>query len=139
MASHEIQNNTVGHDQDRVPVGAITKFALALVALMIVTLTGLALLFRLWTARESAVSILPGLSHTQELPRPRLQTSPRMDLDQFRQSEDKMLNSYGWVDRDAGTVRIPIDRAMELLVQRGVPFRKEASASASPGKGAAKK
>jgi hypothetical protein len=132
-------HNAVGHEQDHVPVTAITKFALALVVLMIVTLTGLALLFRLWTARESAVSLLPGLYHKLELPRPRLQTSDRMDMEQLRQSEDKVLNTYGWVDRDAGTVRVPIDRAMELLVERGLPFRKEASAATSPGRGAAKK
>jgi hypothetical protein len=139
MASHEMPDNAVGHERDRVPVGAIAKFGLALVVLMIATLSGLALLFRVWTARESALPLLPGLSHKQELPRPRLQTSPRMDLEQLRQSENRVLNGYGWVDRDAGTVRIPIDRAMELLVQRGPPFRKVASGATPSGKGATRK
>ena len=31
----------------------------------------------------------------------------------------RSLNSYGWVDRSRKTVDIPVDRAMELLVERG--------------------
>ena len=31
-----------------------------------------------------------------------------------------MLHSYGWVDQQAGIVRIPIDRAMTLLTERGL-------------------
>ena len=38
-------------------------------------------------------------------------------------NEDNELYSYGWVDEKAGTVHIPIDRAMELLVERGLPVR----------------
>ena len=34
------------------------------------------------------------------------------------------LHSYGWVDKKGGVVRIPIDQAMTLLLQRGLPARK---------------
>jgi hypothetical protein len=37
--------------------------------------------------------------------------------------EDELLNNYGWVDQDAEVVRIPIERAMELLLERGLPTR----------------
>ena len=40
--------------------------------------------------------------------------------------EEQTLHSYGWVDQQAGVVRIPIDRAMELLAQRGLPTRPQA-------------
>ncbi len=40
---------------------------------------------------------------------------PVGDLAQLRQREDERLNTYAWVDRDPGVVRIPIERAMELL------------------------
>ena len=40
--------------------------------------------------------------------------------------EEQTLNSYGWVDQQAGVVRIPIDRAMDLLAQRGLPTRPQA-------------
>ena len=48
---------------------------------------------------------------------PQLQVSPTLDLEKFRAREQEELNSYGWIDRHAGVVKIPIDRAMELLVQ----------------------
>ncbi len=59
-------------------------------------------------------------------PPPRLQVAPEVDLQAVRQKEEERLNGYGWVDRDAGVVRIPIERAMELLVQRGMPVRPNA-------------
>jgi hypothetical protein len=51
-------------------------------------------------------------------PEPRLQVSPRRDLQVMRAEEDSVLGSYGWIDRQAGIVRIPIARAMELLTQQ---------------------
>ena len=45
--------------------------------------------------------------------------------------EEKTLYSYGWVDEKAGTVRIPIERAMDLLVQRGLPVRPQGAADDS--------
>ena len=53
-------------------------------------------------------------------PEPRLQTHPIRDLRDLRAAEDAVLTSYGWVDRKAGIVRIPIARAMELLATRGI-------------------
>ena len=58
-------------------------------------------------------------------PQPRLQTDPREDLRALRQAEDNVLQSYGWIDKDAGVVRIPIDRAMQLTLERGLPVRAE--------------
>ena len=62
----------------------------------------------------------------QEPPAPRLQPDPVQDLTDMRAEEHALLNSYAWVDRSAGVVRLPIQRAMELLVQRGLPARPEA-------------
>jgi hypothetical protein len=56
-------------------------------------------------------------------PEPRLQANPRQDLKDLREAEEARLKSYGWVDRDAGVVRIPIDEAMKLTLQRGLPAR----------------
>jgi hypothetical protein len=54
-------------------------------------------------------------------PEPRLQSNPTKDFDEFRQQQNAILDSYGWVDRPAGVVRIPIERAMDLVAQRGLP------------------
>ena len=61
-----------------------------------------------------------------KFPQPRLETNEPMEINDFRVQEEKTLNSYGWVDQQAGVVRIPIARAMELLVQRGLPTRPQA-------------
>jgi hypothetical protein len=51
------------------------------------------------------------------------QTGPDAALRQLRATEDAILTTYGWVDRKNGIVHIPIDRAMDLLLQRGLPTR----------------
>jgi hypothetical protein len=69
---------------------------------------------------------LPIEAHGNRLPpEPRLQQSPRRDLKAMRASEDWNLNHYSWVDKSKGIVAIPIDRAMELIAQRGIPPQKQ--------------
>jgi hypothetical protein len=51
---------------------------------------------------------------------PRLETNERIENNEFRLQEEQKLHSYGWVDQQGGAVRIPIDRAMDLIVQRGL-------------------
>jgi hypothetical protein len=50
-----------------------------------------------------------------------LETNERVEINDFRLKEEQTLNSYGWVDQQAGVVRIPIEHAMQLLAQRGLP------------------
>ncbi len=54
-------------------------------------------------------------------PQPRLERNERVEIRDFRLQEEQTLNSYGWVDEKAGLVRIPIERAMQLVAQRGLP------------------
>ena len=60
---------------------------------------------------------------TKEPPAPNLQTQPFKDIYLLRESEAQRLGSYGWVDKEGGIARIPIDRAMALTLQRGLPAR----------------
>ena len=59
----------------------------------------------------------------QNFPAPQLETNERTELNSVRLREENVLSTYDYVDKNAGTVRIPIDRAMDLLVQRGLPVR----------------
>ncbi|HVI10343.1 MAG TPA: hypothetical protein VND65_18790 [Candidatus Binatia bacterium] len=56
-------------------------------------------------------------------PSPQLEEDERGQLNSVILQEEQKLNSYGWVDEPAGVVHIPIDRAMDLLVQKGLPVR----------------
>ncbi|MBM3820857.1 MAG: hypothetical protein FJW14_17840 [Acidimicrobiia bacterium] len=64
-------------------------------------------------------------------PAPRLQQFPHSELYQFRVGEDQLLHNYGWMNREGGVVHIPIDEAMRLLVERGLPSR-AAETAATP-------
>jgi hypothetical protein len=59
---------------------------------------------------------------TQTFPTPRLQGDDgNQDLADLHAREELLLDHYSWVDRSQGKVRIPIERAMELIAQRGLP------------------
>ena len=70
-------------------------------------------------------------------PNPRLENDEINQLNGILTEEQDRLNTYGWIDQRAGTVHIPIDRAMDLLVQRGLPVRAQNAQSASAENGAA--
>jgi len=57
----------------------------------------------------------------QSFPEPRLEEDERGQINASRIKEEQTLNSYGWVDEKAGVVRIPIERAMDLVAERGLP------------------
>lgn len=62
-------------------------------------------------------------SQAQQAATPSPTASSDEELKQLRATENAILTTYGWVDRPNGVVRIPIDRAMEILLQRGLPTR----------------
>jgi len=50
---------------------------------------------------------------------------PIKEMERYRAEEEEKLNNYGWIDEKAGTVRIPINEAKELLLKKGIPTRKQ--------------
>ncbi len=68
------------------------------------------------------------MGQSPEPPSPRLQTQPFKDIYLLRQGENERLGSYGWVDKEAGVTHIPVDRAMEVMIERGIPARAESPA-----------
>jgi hypothetical protein len=59
---------------------------------------------------------------THAFPTPRLQQDDgNLDVAELHEREDLWLNYYSWVDESKGTVRVPIERAMELIAERGLP------------------
>jgi hypothetical protein len=96
-------------------------------AVMLLLLLGLVSAGAVWRylARHKPAEHPPPIALEREalFPEPRLQLAPREDLRALRAWEEAALNSYGWIDRTAGVVRLPIERAMDLIVQRGLPVR----------------
>jgi hypothetical protein len=156
--SEEIKHeNAAGHGsferQDLTPRG-IFYFLGTLIAVTILCLFALDGLFHFLDQREKASqpAVNPLLTNVPEdtrriapgypqsvFPSPKLEEDERGQLNGIRLSEEQTLYSYGWVDEKAGTVHIPIERAMDLLVQRGLPVRPQGGSDDSgidtkPGK-----
>jgi hypothetical protein len=66
-------------------------------------------------------------------PGPRLQPAPPRDMAELRAEDQKILGTYGWVDQAGGVARIPVDRAISILAERGLPKTPPPAASARPG------
>jgi len=124
-------NPGVHHETTDVNISAIILSGVALIVSAVLISFVVWVLFKYFESRE-ARRLAPEypLAATQEIrvpPEPRLQTNPREDLQDLRAQENQILNSYGWIDKNTGVVRIPIDEAMKLVVQRGLPSRQQAN------------
>jgi hypothetical protein len=127
-----------GWERRDVSIVGVTRFAIAL-------FLGTALFMVLMWIMESRLTereqrnnarVAPATRLTDEgpqrPPRPVLQgapgsevelVSPELELERLRDEEAELLGSYGWVDRDAGTVRLPVERAKEVMTERGFDVR----------------
>ena len=114
----------IGHETTDVNVWAVGKFAIGLVVVCVVSIALLFGLLKFFQSREET-SVANTVEPTKMFPQPQLQKTPIPDLKAIRAEEDKLLNGYAWVDQPKGVVRIPVDRAIEVLAQRGLPTRSE--------------
>ena len=106
------------------------KFALWLAVAMFLSFGIVYGVFRFFDSRqhsadEAAQRYPMAVGVTRENPTPFLQTQPFKDIYSLRAEEARKLQGYGWVDKEGGVTRLPIDRAMELMIQRGFPTRSE--------------
>ena len=99
-------------------------FAAALVGVTSVVLVLLVLAMRGFSHEEKQLEslALPRFAgDTGEYPAPRIQADPSTELARMKKEDLGQLNDYGWIDRKAGLAHIPIDRAIEILAQQGLP------------------
>jgi hypothetical protein len=66
---------------------------------------------------------MPVTTAAHEFPTPQLQVNDAAEMNEEIEQETGKLTHYQWVDQSQGVVRIPIDRAMQLTLQRGLPAR----------------
>jgi hypothetical protein len=120
-------SNHRGYEASDANVGSLTKFGIGLAIVAAVVLALMLWLQDFFAAQNQRATppVSPWAAQRQAPPAPRLQVAPARDLRDIRMMEDSVLHSYGWVVRDSGVVRLPIERAMELVAQRGLPVRAE--------------
>lgn len=125
---HRPDNPEVRHERSDVSVRSIFLFGVGLLIAAVVIHLLMWWLFDYFAARAERVdrpfptSVVRGTTKSVP-PEPHLQVVPRQDLQEMRATEDAVLNSYGWVDQQTRIVRIPVERAMQVLAERGLPVQ----------------
>ena len=148
MATHEHgadegQSESTAYETRDVKVRPLAVFIAGLTVVGLVVYFVVFAMFRLFSgqaAREDAQLAPSSVSRPAETPveerlppEPRIQANPAADMDALRRQEDAVLTTYGWVDRQAGIARIPIDVAMTQILEEGLPVRQPASAPPAAG------
>lgn len=128
MVEHHAPEQKPGlhHETYDANVRYVVYFAVALVVAVAAGLLVSWGVLRYLTNHQSLGEPASPLATGREIPppgMPRLQAHPHQDVEKYLQEQDNVLNSYGWVDREHGVVRIPIKRAMRLLLEQGLPVR----------------
>jgi hypothetical protein len=126
MSKHNT-HDVVGHEETDADIAPLVKFAVFLTLLTLVTAALTAGFYKFLDRREQAEKaprypLAAGVERPLP-PAPRLQTYPFDDVKGLRSEEARLLEHYSWIDKNAGTVRIPVSRAIELLAEKGLPHR----------------
>lgn len=125
---HEEPDASAGYEKSDASIGGLLQFGFWLAVVIVVTLFAMAWAFKYFSKIEplgepAAPSAVVNPNLRQLPPSPRLQTAPHEDLADYCQQQEREVNTYGWVDRSAGIVRVPISRAMDLVLAQGLPTR----------------
>jgi hypothetical protein len=126
-----------GHEESEVGIRGIFLFGVALIGLAVLVHFALGAFMKQFTRQEKQLAALRPLRFQEErgqFPTPRLQGNPAKDTQAFVATEREDLRSYGWADRKAKVGKVPIDRAIELLLQRRLPVHRDAGKTSQPRK-----
>ena len=125
MATNPHMTSSGGYEKSDANPRSLLYVVLVTAGLLVLTCLSMIWLFDHFEKTQNPGSVVaaPFASPRALPPPPRIQPDPGADLRSYRESEQNLLNTYGWVDRQNGVVRMPVDRAMELLLQRGLPTR----------------
>jgi hypothetical protein len=116
------------HEHTDIDVNVGYKFGLWLAVSMLISIGIVTGAYYFFEAQESAASARAqkyplAVGQQKQPPTPNLQNQPFKDLYMVQQGEAEKLSSYGWVDKDGGIARLPIDRAIEVMLEKGFPAR----------------
>jgi len=123
--SEHLNQGRAGHEKTDADVKPILSFLVGLAVFMAVIMALITVVYKALDSYygRSGQGLSPLVDIRQLPPAPRLEANPAVDLRQVRAWEEKTLHSYEWIDRDTGVFRIPIDRAMDIVADSGLPAR----------------
>jgi hypothetical protein len=118
----ERRNADVLHERTDIRPVAVSVTGLVLLLGVVVVVLFMWFFFEHMRRIDVRVEPRGGLAPVYErVTEPLLQTSPPSDLAGMLRRENEILTHYKWVDRQRGIVSIPIDRALDIIAQRGLP------------------
>jgi len=126
--SASLHNADVAHEHDDINVRAILWFVVVLTGITVAIQASMVGMFKGldWYERRNEPYVTPLVEEPgRPFPAPGLQTTPWTDFRRFHAEQEDRLHTYGWVDEKLGIARIPIAKAKEMLLQRGIPVRPE--------------
>ncbi len=127
-----------GHEAREVNIKLILLSTLGMVILVLVVCFVTVGIFNYLSNTQAQPERANELPHPMELPRaPRVQEHPWEEFKVLHANEARVLNSYAWVNQANGAVRIPIDRAIDLIAERGLPVGPSAASPKDKQKGIA--
>lgn len=131
------ENPDVGHEERDARVRPIAIFGLSLLALVLLSLGLVWGLARLYNVTNPSPTLLPTpVTPASRLPPdPRLQEDPTRDLIEYTTENEQDLKSYGWIDQQRGIAKMPIERAITLTLERGLPARETGAQPQEQGNG----
>lgn len=124
------------HETFDVPLRPLLLFVVGLIVSAVVVHVGLGGLMQWFDSRQSRMAGLPSPVPPpirSGVEAPPLQGSPHDDLIKMRREERAILDGSAATDPKAGLVRIPIEAAMRLVVERGLPTRTSADTTSEAG------
>jgi hypothetical protein len=124
-AAEEPRNPHVRYEPGDVNARTLTRVGLLMAGLIVIFLFGLWGVFDYFVKHEAELGLPSSraaiVNPQKQPPEPRLQAYPARDMRDVRADEERLLHQYAWIDPDKGIVRIPIERTMDLIAQRGLP------------------
>jgi hypothetical protein len=109
-----------GYERSEINLTAVKTALIAFLVVAFVLYAGVWWLYQYWRAQDAGRDVRRSLVDAKPPipPEPRLQVDPQADYQEYFRKQQGILKTYGWISREEGKVRIPIDRAMELMVEK---------------------
>ena len=115
-----------GYEDYHLNIGPVILSTAGIMAMAVLAFVAMWVMFvgleqtKIYFAEDSP----PMAAHQKPHDGPLIQVIPSAELSMVRAKTQKALTEYGWIDKDAGITHIPVERAIDLALQRGFPVRK---------------
>jgi hypothetical protein len=125
-------DTSAGYEKRDVNVRGLFQFAFWMAMVLVVTLVGMRFTFDFYKKAMPLGAPSSPIVTPRMIPSgPLLQVRPHQELQDYCRAQQQEVSTYAWINQSSGVVRIPIDRAMQLILERGLPARLASDAAAA--------